>query len=401
MQLTYFKISFYELRDVRGGAIATMLEYNKGASFTSQLLWPRSRWGMMYLSVPIEIASGYICSEPDDGVDNTPIINPATGSAVEFSPDANLNFVGAFTPVDWDQHCVGRMSKFRANDLCSQCGATLCTGEELRISRKTKLGCNLDNFPLWSTTTIPKAGNQTKQFVRCCSRFSVLNICPFFSRNQIDFCSSLTTETDCIAKGTGTAKQASWGFGRLRNFYASECQAGRLNCNGMVKPWSTRDACVWCPRPGSESDPNTGGNGECRAGNDLGVCPNAPSDMQKLFVLKIKAQCESKVICRVATRYEEKAVLIDAYTPRPTVGAPTPPTLSPTSAAPMPAPTRLPTRFPRSTPKPTRRNMATPTSDRITETPSTFSTTTSDSPTTSPTASPSTSAPTQSRPRRL
>ena len=94
---------YYELRDSRGGQISTMLEYSKGIDFSAVNLWPRSRWGLMYLSVPIEVATGYLCTEPDDAPDNSPIINPADGSSVEFSEDASVRFTGAFTPVDWDQ----------------------------------------------------------------------------------------------------------------------------------------------------------------------------------------------------------------------------------------------------------------------------------------------------------
>jgi hypothetical protein len=94
---------YYELRDPRGGQISNMLEYNRGVDFTAQNIWPRSRWGLMFLSTPIRVSAGYICSEPDTDPDNSPIIDPSTGNSVEFSQDASVRFTGAFTPVDWDQ----------------------------------------------------------------------------------------------------------------------------------------------------------------------------------------------------------------------------------------------------------------------------------------------------------
>jgi hypothetical protein len=94
---------YYELRDPRGGQISNMLDYNKGVTFSAQNIWPRSRWGLMFLSTPIEISAGYICDEPDDAPDLTPVIDPSKGNSVQFSQDASVQFTGAFTPVDWDQ----------------------------------------------------------------------------------------------------------------------------------------------------------------------------------------------------------------------------------------------------------------------------------------------------------
>jgi len=222
-----------------------MLEYSKGVQFNANNIWPRSRWGIMYLDFPIEIATGYICDEPDDEPYNASlIIDPAVGSSVELSLDASGRFTGAYTPVDWDQHCVGKMFKPKAADLCLQSGGALCSQQQLKMLRLAKLGCNLDNFPMWAKEDLTPRGVQ--KFVRCCSTFYVLNICPFFSRTQMDFCGSLRDESECIEKGGGYARQAQFGFGKLRDYYKEQCRLGNLPCKGMVSDWRSRDSCIWC-----------------------------------------------------------------------------------------------------------------------------------------------------------
>jgi hypothetical protein len=339
---------YYELRDPRGGRIALMLEFNANAKYSTNNLWPRSRWGLMHLHIPPEIQTGMVCN----GIDNAPdtgVVMPG-GTTVSSASDVGARFYGAFTPVDESQHCPGMLTKQESVDMCAELGGYLCSADAMKKANWNNLGCGIDAFSIWTedAAEFNKIGVPITKFLRCCADYGVLNFCPMYSKSQIDFCRSFKTASDCIMGGSGTWLQASSGFGKMMDQIHNTCaQQSSQRCRGLIRDWSARDACIWCLSPGVGDE---GGAGECRAGNNYGVCQTATTAMQKLFALEIKALCDSATVCRIATSYSDKSTVLDVVTKSPTSKAPTVPT---------PKPSKKPSKMPTS--NPTKPTTATPT----------------------------------------
>jgi hypothetical protein len=97
-----------------------------------------------------------------------------------------------------------------------------------------------------------------------------------------------------------------------------------------VENWYPRDNCVWCLEPN--------GAGNCRPGNDYGMCATADPQDQALFALKMKALCGASTICRLTYNFPELGTLLSVPTTSPTSQPshrPATPTLSTNSPNPV------------------------------------------------------------------
>ena len=332
---------YYEVRDPRGGAIAQMLNYILTIDFAPSIIWGGSRWGISHLSVPSPISNTYSCKGPsvaksgrrmeaanesayydDDG--------EPTGAPI--GPESSPVFFGGYTPVGISQRCTGLLSKSAAQALCESTGGSLCASQEILTELNgRKLGCSLDGWPMWAASDVDNG--QTK-FVRCCAAYGLVNNCAKYTSANTATCVSYTTFDECVAKGSGSAKQITEGFGHYLGLFRENCAKGTGTCKGMVQTWTPRDNCVWCLEPDSQL-------GMCRPGGDYGICPTAPAQQQALFSLAVQSYCGPPAICELTYTYPDLGVLLGVPTASPTKSptkhpvAPTPPTASPTPAPPV------------------------------------------------------------------
>jgi hypothetical protein len=313
---------YYEIRDPRGGEVAKMLDYlGSSLDFAPSIVWGGSRWGISHLSLPTPIDTTYSCDGPR-------VVQTSSDNGGGPTPPANPVFFGGYTPVDQDQHCAGKMSKNDAQALCQSTGGYLCaTQDVLNQLEGHKLGCSLDGYPIWSAADAP---NQANKFVRCCATYGVVDSCSKFLAPNIKKCKSYKTFSDCINKGSGTAKQVQFGFGHLLTAFREVCRTQGV-CKGMMMDWHPRDDCVWCLKPGT-------GKGECLPGADYGICETSEPEAKALFALTVKAKCGPPAICLLTNSYPWLGTSLSVPTSSPTFS----PTLSPVPPTP---PSSAPTKF--------------------------------------------------------
>ena len=329
---------FWQLRDPRGGRVSYLLQYDpvQSGSVTASSIWPRSRWGMVYIKAPesvfgstmtqcgrivprntlaptsptvpgpeYEQARRVLGSEPEteteiraQGEDGTRARDLGLGTGVTEDEDA---YVGGFTPVDDDTKCTGLVTKSEAKDLCAGAGGRLCTTTELAALRGKQIGCSLDSHDVWSAAD---ADDGSTKFARCCASYNPPIDCDAYADSaRYRRCASLDL-ADCLYKGSGTSLQSTLGFGRLMTGFRTSCANGDIACRrAVVSEWKPRDACIWCPASGSAS------SGQCRPGNNFGVCPNADAAVRDAFAANVKAMCGLATMCRLATMFTDWASL--------------------------------------------------------------------------------------------
>jgi len=268
---------YYEVRDSRGGGIADLLDYNNDNPLGDVIqVWGRSRWGATVLSVP-SLLKDLTC--PSNG-------GPSTLDLFEIG----------FTPIGEDQHCTGLATKDEAQALCAATGANLCaTQATVANTRNVKLGCGYDQYPIWSAAD----ANVGLKYPRCCGSYEIPIDCSTYLPSNIETCTSYTKADTCLWAASGTAHQKTLGFGHampvLRTHCTNAIAAGRENCaNLLIQTWTNRDTCIWCPLQGQDTG---GGSGQCRPGNDYGICSNSDTTMQNIFSLKVVGTCGSGAAC--------------------------------------------------------------------------------------------------------
>jgi hypothetical protein len=237
-------------------------------------------------------------------------------------------FQGGYTPVNLDQHCAGKMSKTDARQLCKDTGGFLCpTQAAVNALSGKKLGCSLDSEMLWSDD-VPDGGSR---FVRCCAQYGLVNTCDKYTSDLIKRCASYTKPNICVNSGSGISRQIKQGFGTLLTQYRNNCRNGGV-CKGLVEPWFPRDDCIFCLKPGA-----TNGDGQCRPGNDYGICQSARPEAKQLFSLLIKSTCGPETICRLTNAFPDLGSVLGVPTASPTSTPtfnPTPPTYTNTPSQP-------------------------------------------------------------------
>ena len=193
--------------------------------------------------------------------------------------------------------------------MCNESGGFLCeTQDDLDDLTGRNLGCSLDNEDIWSEEDSETSG--IIKFVRCCAKYDLVNNCNKYSLQGISVCSSYQTETECIDFGTGYARQQSMGAGKLLLQFQENCKIGNGPCKGLVEPWFARDNCIYCTKSGS-------GIGECRPGNDFGICQFSLPQTQALFALGMQSQCGPQTICNLVSSFPDLSTVLSVQTSSP------------------------------------------------------------------------------------
>ena len=322
---------YYEVRDPRGNAVSTMLDYQAlnssvPATFVN---WGGSRWGLYTLQAP---------SPQNQNIPTEcPPIEPAGGEVY-----GETRYFGGYTPVDSNQKCPGIVTRDEAIELCALSGGYLCSNAELDAMVGVKLGCGFDgpvrgttllrDYPIWSSQDPETATYQ--KYPRCCASYALLDSCQAYQEPACPLgspmcpyssCSRYTTATDCVQQASGTARQNDFGMGNFVDKMRQDCQSSAAPCSGMYLDWTPRDDCVWCPALGSAGG---GGSGECRVGSSLAVCNNAPADLRTQWTAVLKSQCTrtptgspisvAEIVCRLIANYPDLQTLMGTPEPRPT-----------------------------------------------------------------------------------
>jgi hypothetical protein len=285
----------YAVRNPRGGQLAEQLDYpiQSPDDLYKVFVWGGSRWGIAHIPPwePNTVQSRDVLGKIDCTVPGN------------LSRSANqLTYFAGFTPIDINQKCVGLQDKAGAISACYESGGFLCPTQEIAKSLEgRKLGCSFDGYPVWSADVPQTPGD--KRFVRCCAKYSYPNFCQQqYNQANIDFCSQYTTFRTCQYAGTGYATQNQWGFGRLLKSYRDSCVASASDPNKCIRAqmqdWAPRDRCIWCLQPGT-------GQGQCRAGNDFGVCSGSPPIIRDRFANILSVMCGKDTTCRVANKYPD------------------------------------------------------------------------------------------------
>jgi len=280
---------YYEVRDPRGGSIASQLDYPGDADDLNAItVWAGSRWGVAHYQLDYVPPQGYTCNLNTGGVSYNE----------SYVPPTPLTFTAGYTPVLRNQHCPGLVAKADAAALCASTGGFLCPNQAtVRLLNGRKLGCSYDGFPMWAASDSPNNPNQ--KFVRCCAAYKDVDNCDaLYSQSNLDFCSQFTTFHNCVTYGSGYQRQFSLGFGVRLQQYRNDC-ANYGQCTNVVKQdYAWRDRCVWCLEPGV-------GGGYCRAGNQLGVCASSDTASQVRFAANVANTCGAEATCRVVAEYPD------------------------------------------------------------------------------------------------
>ena len=287
----------YMVRNPRGGQIAEQLDY---AQVTPEdqykiYIWAGSRWGIAH--IPPWDGSKAPQTRGPNAVNCSQTPEPTPKNTTQ------LTYYGGYTPVGLDQKCVGRLNKANAILACESTGGQLCPNQQIAKSLEgRKIGCSYDGDPVWSAEDIPSPPQETR-FARCCAKYSYPNFCAqSYSQSTINFCSQRKTFHDCQYQGTGYARQDANGFGLLLESYRTACVNSKYKSNmctkAMVQDWAPRDRCIWCLEPGT-------GRGQCRAGNDFGICRDSDQIARDRFANIVNVMCGTATTCRLAKAYPD------------------------------------------------------------------------------------------------
>jgi hypothetical protein len=306
---------YYEVRDNRGSGMTRTLDFPDDSNIVGgdvELAWGQSRYGIAYLKTPTAILS------PSGQLD----CSDTVGSRID-PEDVASSFFGGFTPLTRDSNCPGLITKPVAQAMCKAAGGNLCpTQATVRQLDGARLGCNLDGLAMWTDDDIETPG--LKKYARCCANYVDPADCKLYTKSNADFCTARTTSSDCIGYGSGYTAQLEMGYGRLMQNYRARCALGVAlgtiaNCRQLLmQPWKSRDRCVWCP--------SSEGGGQCRPGNDFGICSVTANNMRKGFALKVLSQCPQASLCNIAAQrgYTDIADLFGTPINTNPVKAPTP-----------------------------------------------------------------------------
>jgi len=308
---------YYEVRDTRGSGMTNTLDFAVDiASFGAgdvEPSWGQSRNGISYLKQPDAREGQLDC-------------NDVAGSSRIDDEDVTKTYFGGFTPTSRDGSCPGLVTKSAAANMCREAGGSLCpTQAVVRQLDGYRLGCNYDAQSIWAAEDV-ETNTFTRKYVRCCASYVNPPECGLYTASNADFCSTKTTSDECIGLGSGYFEQVEKGFGKLLEEYRARCaRAISMNlvtsCRQLLmQPWRPRDRCVWCPGPGN--------TGQCRPGNNFGICGVADSTIRKGFSHQVRSYCPQSQLCSLMSRrgfsdlaplfQQAQSVTTKSPTPRPT-----------------------------------------------------------------------------------
>lgn len=314
---------YYEIRDPRGNVLKKLLEYNAIVpELDLNSVWGKSRWGIMYFEGPLRKppVTEKMCVDGADDSDRDPV-----------------NFVVGFTPITDEQHCGGLQTKKEAVELCESASGYLCSSKivinpennstyrPLDAMFGKKIGCGYDGqdtgafakpYEIWSEEDNEFSGKPgekvpVRKFTRCCAQFTLVTFCDHYKIDNINYCTSLKTASECSLSGTGRTTQFTKGFGNYLDEIRADCQRDpAAKCSGsVVRDWFTRDRCVWCVQPGFGE---SGGAGSCRPGGDFGICPTSSNRTRNMFSIRAKRLCGGTgVICPLVKAFPDLNWLYD------------------------------------------------------------------------------------------
>lgn len=319
---------YYEIRDPRGNVFEKLLNYN---SIVPELdlnpVWGKSRWGIVYFEGPLR---------------KPPVTEKMCVNGADDSDRDPVNFVVGFTPITDEQHCGGLQTKQEAIDLCASASGYLCSSKmvinpennstyrPLDAMFGKKIGCGYDGqdtgpgavpYQVWASEDkeFNKDKTPIRKFTRCCAQYTLVAPCEYYKIDNINFCSTFKTASECSLGGTGRTLQYTKGFGTYLDEIRADCQRNPdTKCSGaVVRDWFTRDNCVWCVQPGYGQ---SGGAGSCRPGGDFGICSTASNQTRNMFSIRAKRLCGGTgVICPLVKAFPDLKWL---YDPEPTAPIP-------------------------------------------------------------------------------